>query len=61
MMRIPCTMKHEARTMKNKTTFALTPQEEARLRRLFIAASKETKAKPRVAIATHGKRKEVKA
>ncbi len=54
-------MNREARTMKNKTTFALSPAEEARLRRLFIAASKETKAKPRVAIATHGKRKEVKA
>ena len=40
-------MKREARIMKNKTTFALTPQEEARLRRLFIAAGKETKAKPK--------------
>jgi hypothetical protein len=49
-------MKPEARTMKNKTAFALTPQEEARLRRLFIAAGKETKVKPRVAIATHNQK-----
>ena len=33
--------------MKTETTFALTPQEEARLRRLFIAAGKETKVKPK--------------